>query len=324
MEFGGSKITPVRHKKKDMNDRGTYDSVPTRLKVADVLVNYGKDVSFTRNGLIKSPFREERTPSFHILAGGYGWVDFGDGTKGGVIDLVMRLEHCDRYFAIKRIIEIKNGGRFFVPTSKQTLRSAYRQSPALKVVSSAFVSDDTLLRYASGRGISEDVLQMYCREVAVRTGRAGSVQSYIGFSNNGDGYVLRSAESGPDGKRCTNSAPTYLAPDGMITAGPADWAVAVFEGFFDFLSFIERRRPAYGIMPGCDICVMNSVANLKRSLDFILGHRRIDLFLDNDKAGRDTSEAIIKAAPGIDVMDHSGEYAGYGDFNEFHMKEPME
>ena len=145
-----------------MNDRGTYDGVPTRLKVADVLVNYGKDVSFTRNGLIKSPFREERTPSFHILAGGYGWVDFGDGTKGGVIDLVMRLEHCDRYFAIKRIIEIKNGGRFF-----------------------------------------------------------------------------------------------------------------------DFLSFIEGRRPTHGILPGCDICVMNSVANLKRSLDFILGHRRIDLFLDN-------------------------------------------
>ena len=55
-----------------MNDRGTYDGVRTRLKVADVLVNYGKDVSFTRNGLIKSPFGEERTPSFHILAGGYG------------------------------------------------------------------------------------------------------------------------------------------------------------------------------------------------------------------------------------------------------------
>lgn len=211
-----------------------------------------------------------------------------------------------------------------MPSGQQAPRPACRLAPALKVVSSSYVSDGTLLRYASGRGISEDVLRMYCREVAVRKGRSGSVQSYIGFPNNGDGHVLRSAESGPGGKRCTNSAPTYLAPDGMITAGPADWAVAVFEGFFDFLSFIERRRTDHGIIPGCDICVMNSVANLKRSLDFILGHRRIDLFLDNDKAGRDTSEAIIKAAPGIDVMDHSGEYAGYGDFNEFHMKEPME
>ena len=89
-----------------MNDRGIYDGVPTRLKVADVLVNYGKDVSFTRSGLIKSPFRDERTPSFHILAGGYGWVDFGDGTKGGVIDLVMRLEHCDGTFAVRAAEEL--------------------------------------------------------------------------------------------------------------------------------------------------------------------------------------------------------------------------
>lgn len=241
-----------------------------------------------------------------------------------MIDLVMRLEHCDRYFAIKRIIEIKNGGRFFIPTRKQTSQSAYCQAPALKVVSSAFISDDTLLRYASGRGISEDILRLYCREVAVRKGRSNSVQSYIGFPNNGDGFVLRSAESGPCGKRCTNSAPTYLSPDGILIAEPVDCTVAIFEGFFDFLSFIERRRSEHGIIPGCDICVLNSVTNLKRSLDFILGHRRIDLFLDNDKAGRDTSEAIIKAAPGISVLDHSGEYAGYGDLNEFHMKEPME
>ena len=203
-----------------MNDRGTYDSVPTRLKVADVLVNYGKDISFTRSGLIKSPFRDERTPSFHILAGGYGWVDFWDGTKGGVIDLVMRLEHCDRTFAVRRLAEMRNGGRLYVPSGQQDPRPACRRAPSLKVVSSSYVSDGTFLRYASGSGISEDVLRMYCREVAVRTGRSGSVQSYIGFPNNGDGYVLRSAESGLGGKRCTNSAPTYLAPDGMITAGP--------------------------------------------------------------------------------------------------------
>ena len=203
-----------------MNDRGTYDSVPTRLKVADVLVNYGKDISFTRSGLIKSPFRDERTPSSHILAGGYGWVDFGDGTKGGVIDLVMRMEHCDRTFAVRRLAEMRNGGRLYVPSGQQDPRSACRRAPSLKVVSSSYVSDGTFLRYASGSGISEDVLRMYCREVAVRTGRSGSVQSYIGFPNNWDGYVLRSAESGLGGKRCTNSAPTYLAPDGMITAGP--------------------------------------------------------------------------------------------------------
>ena len=37
-----------------------------RLKVADVLLHYGKDLSQSRLGLIRSPFRDERTPSFHI------------------------------------------------------------------------------------------------------------------------------------------------------------------------------------------------------------------------------------------------------------------
>lgn len=148
----------------------------------------------------------------------------------GRIDLVMRLEHCDRTFAVRRLAEMRNGGRLFVPSGQQAPRLACRQAPALKVVSSSYISD----RYASGRGISEDVLRMYCREVAVRMGRSGSARSYIEFPNNGDVHVLRSAVSGPGGKRRTNSAPTYLAPDGMITAGPAEWAVAVFEGLFDF------------------------------------------------------------------------------------------
>ena len=115
----------------------------------------------------------------------------------GRIDLVMRLEHCDRTFAVRRLAEMRNGGRLFVPSGQQAPRLACRQAPALKVVSSSYISDCTLLRYASGRGISEDVLRMYCREVAVRMGRSGSARSYIEFPNNGDVHVLRSAVSGP-------------------------------------------------------------------------------------------------------------------------------
>ena len=71
-----------------MQDKGAYGSVPTRLKVADILVNYGKDVSFTRNGLIKSPFRNERTPSFHIMPEGYGWSDRPNHATGKLRPLI--------------------------------------------------------------------------------------------------------------------------------------------------------------------------------------------------------------------------------------------
>lgn len=304
-----------------MQDKGTYGSVPTRLKVADVLVNYGKDVSFTRNGLIKSPFRDERTPSFHILPEGYGWVDFGDGTKGGVIDLIMRLEECDRSFALRRIAEIKNGGRSFVQPSVAVSLKTHHPTHAFKVVSSSPLTDNKLIQYAVGRGITEDVLRRYCLEIAVKVRGSKHIQSYIGFPNSTDGYVLRSPKVGRDGKRCTSSAPTYISPDGNQTPSPYSAVTAVFEGFFDFMSFIEMRRAWSGLTPGCDICVLNSVSNLSRALGFILRHQEINLFLDNDKAGRETTEAIILAArtasEDITVLDHSDEYAGYGDINEF-------
>lgn len=304
-----------------MQDRGTNNDVPTRLKVADVLVNYGKDVRFTRNGLIKSPFRNERTPSFHILPEGYGWIDFGDGTKGGVIDLIMRLEHCDRPCALRRIIEIKNGGRIFFQPNSQSQRMIRHASRSFRIVSTSPLSDSSLIRYAKGRGVTEDVLHKYCLEVAARVHGTDGIKLYIGFPNSGDGYVLRSPRPGREGKRCTCSAPTYISPDGNQTAGACDDAVAVFEGVFDFMSFIETRRAGFGLAPGCDICVLNSVANLNKALGFIMKHREIDLYLDNDKAGQDTSKAIIQAAwtaaADITVLDHSDEYAGCGDLNEF-------
>lgn len=304
-----------------MQDKGTYSSVPTRLKVADVLVNYGKDVSFARNGMIKSPFRDERTPSFHIMPEGYGWVDFGDGTKGGVIDLIMRLENCDRSHALRKIAEIKNGGCFFAQSNVSISKRPRQLTPALMVVSSAPLSNKSLIRYATGRGITEDVLRRYCLEIAVKVRGSKNIQSYIGFPNSTDGYVLRSPKVGRDGKRCTSSAPTYISPDGNQTPSPCSAVTAVFEGFFDFMSFIEMRRAESGLTPGCDICILNSVSNLSRALGFILRHQEINLFLDNDKAGHETTEAIILAArtasADITVLDHSDEYAGYGDINEF-------
>lgn len=288
-----------------------------RLKVADVLVNYGKDVGHSRYGLIKSPFRDERTPSFHIMPGGYGWVDFGEGTKGGVIDLIMRLDGCGRDAAIRRIAEIKGGGRFFVP---QVRPSSSRPRPAshrFRVVASGPFADQGIIGYAAARGISLEVLSEYCSEVTVRTG-SGSVRAYIGFPNSCDGYVLRSPVPGRDGKRCTCSAPSYISESGAQTAEPSSGEVTVFEGLFDFLSFVERRKSAGVAAPGSDVCVLNSVSNVRQSLPFISAHPAVALYLDNDGAGRKASVEIRDSSPGSLVVDHSSEYAAFDDYSEYH------
>lgn len=38
-----------------------------------------------------SPFRDEKTPSFHVTVDGRAWKDFGDGRGGNILDLAFRL-----------------------------------------------------------------------------------------------------------------------------------------------------------------------------------------------------------------------------------------
>ena len=78
------KVLFVSEKRNPQFGHGKTDRInsPDRMKVADVLLHYGKDLNQSRLGLIRSPFRDERTPSFHILSNGYAWKDFGDGSVG--------------------------------------------------------------------------------------------------------------------------------------------------------------------------------------------------------------------------------------------------
>ena len=287
-----------------------------RLKVADVLLHYGKDLSQSRLGLIRSPFRDERTPSFHILSNGYAWKDFGDGSGGGVIDLVMRLENCGRETAIGRLREMRTGGAVFTADPFPERRQAPARRPSLSVYSEEPLSSEQFTSYAASRGISPEILSAYCREVTVRRGR--SFSTYIGFPNSDGGYVLRSPLPGSDGKRCTSAYPPFIGTDGALCRAPSAGRVAVFEGFFDFMSLLQLCGRT---VPDCDACVLNSVTNLDKALPFILAHGYVELYLDNDAAGRKASAEIARAmesasVPGR-VEDLSHLYREYNDVNDY-------
>lgn len=289
----------------------------TRLTVAEVLRHYALADAVPRSGFIRSPFRDERTPSFHILPHGYAWADFGDGSKGGVIDLVMRLENCPADAAVEKLREIRSG-RGSNTVIKDTAPAPRPQRAAgFKVLSVSPLSEESLLAYAEDRGISRATVQRFCAEVAVRAG--GKVRTYIGFLNSLEGFVLRSPEKGRTGKRCTSSAPTYLNQDGLDCREPSSESVAVFEGLFDFLSYMQTRGGG-PLRPGEDICVLNSVVNASSAAEFINRHKTVNLHLDNDEAGRKASreiaDGVLAADPEAIIVDHSEEYSGFNDLNE--------
>ena len=123
--------------------------------------------------------------------------------------------------------------------------------------------------------------------------------------NDDGGFVLRSSRS----KRCSSGGHTTLeCPETEHRD-----TVSVFEGFMDFLSWFEYN--GFGELP-CDVCVLNSVVNVKPASPWLAGHSSIELYLDNDPAGKKASADITANCKASEVKDRSSLYEGYKDFNE--------
>lgn len=85
----------------------------------------------------------------------------------------------------------------------------------------------------------------------------------------------------------------------------------MFEGFIDFLS-AERL----GLNEGNDSVVLNSVANIGKSIPILAEYSLILCYLDNDVAGRNAL-ARLQREFGNKVMDKSALYPNHKDLNDY-------
>ena len=286
------------------------------ISIVEIMAHYGKRLDHTRSGLYFSPFRDERTPSFHIDEAKNTWYDYGTSEGGNLFDFVCKFVNITR----GEVYDWLASFRHMVPENEYKALIA----PMLerKPHSSRIVIDSAshhftrrkLVEYAADRAVSKEVLEKYCEEIVYHVDSAPDRKFYaIGFKNNSGGYVLRSSIS----KRCSSSDITTLGSDGEMTQDATCDKVLVFEGFMDFLSWItdvKQQTPQY------DCCILNSVSNIARALPWIMEHRNIAAFLDNDDAGRETLQKIMDSASegahDVCVYDMSRLYEGYNDLNE--------
>lgn len=85
---------------------------------------------------------------------------------------------------------------------------------------------------------------------------------------------------------------------------------AVFEGIFDFLTFVRLHGHK------CDSIVLNSVDNIQESLGKLNSYRELYGYLDNDTPGRKCWDTIVSHY-GTRAIDASPEFSGYKDYNDF-------
>lgn len=268
--------------------------------------------------LFYSPFRDERTASLSINTRRNVWFDHGEGRGGNVFTMAQRLldlpdsrrgEVWDHLAGLDPNVIIEP-----VPVS------AGRDSRPSAITIDAVLDTipEFIYSYARSRGVRRSLVTRYCKAVKYHVGTSRKAITAIGFPIGEDGWVLRRATDRdvPLKKRCTSCSPTLLGPDGKAVGEATHGSVIVFEGFFDFLSWLELDHRT---LPMVDVCVLNSVSSTKAALPFLLSHTAgITTMLDSDRAGREHTAMIVDAATqrGIPTRDLSERLGQCKDVNE--------
>ena len=247
-----------------------------------------------RYGLYLSPLREEHSPSFKVDYMRNLWYDFGLGTGGSIIDLIMRLEQCDAGEAMRQLERHIDGPSVFSFIGKNP---APQRPPSIIIDRVRPLENPALLDYLMERGIDLDTARLHCSEVHYYV----VDKSYfaVGFRNDARGWELRNRYF----KGCSSKAPTTRHCDYTTCL--------VFEGFMDYLSFLTFK---HNPNPPHDTVVLNSVTNLAKAIPFIASHERVYAYLDNDEAGRKAT-AELKAAC-RNLSDQSIHYRLHNDLND--------
>ena len=245
---------------------------------------------------IKSPFRNEKTPSFKINVIKNIWYDFGADEGGSVLDLIIKLKNCSTKEAVAILKELSDNASppsfFFSPANP-----IKKKDKKITINKVGELKNKALLEYLKKRKIDLNIAKIHTKEVYYYA----NDKHYFGiaFENDSGGYEIRNKYF--KGCICKKDITTILKNSDKV---------AVFEGFLDFLSALTYYKKSN---VQSDVIVLNTLALLKK-VDFSR-YKKISLFLDNDDAGGEAKRKMLKKY-GDRVKDYSFLYEKYKDFNE--------
>lgn len=307
----------------------TIDEIKT-ISLVDYLNHhcYKCVKSYRKRYWYLSPIHNEKMASFKVDLECNLWYDFGEGKGGNIINLVQLLypnlsphevlgmlereAQDNSYTYIKDLSAVPESSGSWQPKSKESGNGS-----GTVVNSVTELSSINLANYIMSRGISIETAKKYCQQVNYSVGD----KSYyaIAFYNTDKGMEARNKYC----KRCIG-VKTYSS----ILLNPPKHAerCCVFEGFFDFLSYVmfqQQRNTAICIDEECDYIVLNSVSNLHKVIPYLNYYMYIHCYLDNDSAGKKAAHTILLNYPDK-ATDESFRYEKFKDLNDALMGKAIE
>ncbi|MEP7169620.1 MAG: CHC2 zinc finger domain-containing protein [Bacteroidota bacterium] len=122
----------------------------------------------------KSPFRNEKTESFHVHIHKNVWFDFGEGKGGNVVDLVCKYLEATGYdHQVPDALRwIKNMTVSYVP-DKTLIQPTENKESKLSVKRVFSLKHVALIHYLEKRGIPESLARKYTKEVHAHNKETG-------------------------------------------------------------------------------------------------------------------------------------------------------
>jgi len=278
------------------------NGISIKQHLAEMNIHPVKDYGYY--DMYHCPFRDDRNASFKVDYQKNVWHDFGTNEGGTMIDLVMRMNNSS-FLEAANTLEKKYADVQICNYADNTF-SFQGDNPSVIIQNIIPIIHPKLIAWIQERRIDLSLANLYCREIHYRNKDKDYFS--IGFGNDKGGYELSSP---PNFKGC-------FPPKGITTIPNNQNICLVFEGFWDFLSYLTLQKV---VKSKHDVAVLNSVANVQKAMDFLKSHKEIFTYLDNDEAGQKATELIKSNC--ISVNDRSERYAGFKDLNDFLRNKPM-
>ena len=236
-----------------------------------------------------SPLRSETQASFSVSLTKNLWYDYGLGKGGNIIDLVMAINNCSAYEAVRCLQEKIH---FSFCPAKIT-----QKKKSVQIRNVDVIKQIALVKYLNSRKIPLEVAQSFCQEVWFSLNN--KIYFSIGLKNDAGGYELRNKFF-----KCSTSPKTISS----FIRGFA--RLVIIEGMFDFLSLKVLNNE---LSSSSDIVVLNSLGNIGVIPEEWNSYSEICLLLDNDLVGKTATQKLLKKFS--NAIDESQFYYDYKDLN---------
>jgi hypothetical protein len=272
--------------------------------------------------VFKSPFNpNERTASFFLFLNEnwlksdplkyYNYKDYSTGRGGDIYNFTMEYFNIGFVEAKNKIQEIlnkpypSNKKEYNSKTIPQNNKIKAKKNNKAKDVIIKPLEHRALLTYLLDRKISIDVARKYLNEVRFKIG--DKKYFALSFYNKSNGIETRNIYF----KGCLGKKDISI-----LLLNKQDKRLKIFEGFIDFLSYLEINKKA----KLSNYLILNSVSLKEKAIDEVKGRfLKYELYLDNDRAGDDTTKYLQQELQ--NTVDKRAYYKKYKDINDFLISE---